>query len=164
MVACIAGVLIICCVCGTISALRGNSSPSTSQQTSQDRGSSAPTIGGTPLPTDTPEPTPTNTPAPRWVTIANFSGNGTKRTTTFTITSDQWRMNWRCNPNSDYFGQYNVIVSVYNDDGSPADYAAINTICQAGNTHDTTAEYTPGTYYLEVDSEAAWSVQVQAFQ
>jgi hypothetical protein len=123
-----------------------------------------PTLGPSPTPTTTPTPKPTATPTrvPQWTTIQTFKGNGTKKTTTFTV-PNSWRLAWSCNPSS-FGGSYNVIVDVYNSDGSLADPAAVNTICQAGNTSDSTQEYTGGTLYLDVTSEAVWSIQVQVLQ
>lgn len=110
-------------------------------------------------PTQTPRPSPTH--APQWTTIQSFSGNGTKNTTTFSV-PDSWRLVWSCDPAS-FSGQYNLIVHVNAPDGSIIDFA-VNTICKAGNTGDWTQEYQGGTIYLEVISEAAWSIQVQVLQ
>lgn len=98
------------------------------------------------------------TSAPLWLPTHTFKGNGNKKTETFTVGSD-WRIVWSCSPASD--ASYNVIVNVYNADGSAADLAAINTICQAGNTGDITEEHQGGTIYLEIVSEGGWTVTVQ---
>ena len=112
-----------------------------------------------PQATNTPAPTPTNTRVPTWTTIQTFSGNGIKKTSIFTA-PDDWRIVWSCTPSSFYVGQYNVIVTVYNSDGSMADLA-VNTICKSGNTGDFTEEHTGGQVYLDVNSEGAWKIQVQ---
>lgn len=95
-----------------------------------------------------------------WTTTHTFSGNGTKKTETFTVGSD-WKIIWKCTPTSFYGGEYNVIVSVTGSDGTPLDPAAVNTICKAGNTGDTTEEHSGGSVYLDVNSEGAWSITVQ---
>lgn len=108
-----------------------------------------------PLPTPTPKPTP----APKWTTTHTFTGNGIKKTAVFTVPAD-WKVLWSCTPSSFYGGQYNIILSVYNSDGTPADIA-VNTICKAGNTGDVTEEHQGGDVYLDINSEGAWTIQVQ---
>lgn len=98
------------------------------------------------------------TSAPLWLPTHKFSGNGNKKTGTFTVGSD-WRIVWSCSPASD--ASYNVIVNVYNADGSAADLAAINTICSPGNEGDMTEEHQGGTIYLEIISEGGWTVTIQ---
>ncbi len=124
-----------------------------------------PTPGPSPTPTATSTPAPTATPtrAPQWTTIQTFKGNGNKKTTTFTV-PDTWRLAWTCTPSSSFGGSYNVIVDIHNSDGSLADPAAVNTICQKGNTSDSTQEYVGGTLYLDVISEGAWIIQIQILQ
>jgi hypothetical protein len=114
--------------------------------------------------TATPRPTATATKAPTWTTVESFKGNGNKKTSVFSV-PDTWQIAWTCNPASEYIGQYNVMVDVYNSDGTYYDLGAGNTICQKGNTGDTTQEHSgSGNVYLDIQSEAAWSVQVQVFK
>lgn len=127
----------------------------------------APTVTTTPVQTvaqattaPTQAPTPVPTHALKWVTTHTFTGNGTKKTGFFTV-PDNWKLVWKCNPSSSYFGQYNVIVSVTGADGSPVDPVAVNTMCQTGNTGDSTEEHQGGQIYLDVTSEASWTIQVQ---
>ena len=102
---------------------------------------------------------PTQAPL-TWKTTHTFSGNGSKKTEIFTVPSD-WKIIWKCDPNSFYGGSYNVIVGVTGSDGSPVDPAAINTICKAGNTGDSTEEHQGGSVYLDINSEGSWTIQVQ---
>jgi hypothetical protein len=106
----------------------------------------------------------TNNSAPSkpttWTTTHTYTGNGIKKTETFSV-GDDWKLQWSCDPTSSYGGQYNVIVGVYNSDGTPADIAAINTICKAGNTSGETEERSGGNVYLDVNSEAAWTLTIQ---
>jgi hypothetical protein len=103
--------------------------------------------------------TPTSTHTPVWVTTHTFSGNGIKKTGFFTVPHN-WRLFWKCDPSSSYGGSYNVIVYVYSSDGSLVD-VAVNTICKIGNTGDSTDEHQGGQIYLDINSEAAWTIQVQ---
>jgi hypothetical protein len=112
-------------------------------------------------PTDTDTPVPTQPPT--WTTVQTFKGNGNKKTGTFTV-PDSWRITWSCDPSSFYGGSYNVIVAIYASDSTPIDPAAINTICQTGNTHDLTEEHQGGDIYLDVTSEGSWVIKIQALQ
>lgn len=116
-------------------------------------------------PTDTPTPaaTPTPSPTPKpkvWTTVQTFTGNGNKKTTTFTA-PDDWKIIWKCDPTNNAIGQYNVIVDVKAADGSDVDPGAINTICKSGNTTGETEERQGGQVYLDVSSEDNWTVQIQ---
>jgi hypothetical protein len=157
--------LLFACI-GVSQASKGAGNTATTNNTqaatqpAQQQASQAPTQA--PSPTATPKPTPTPKP-PKWTAIQKFSGNGNKKTGTFTV-PDDWKLIWSCIPSSSFGGQYNVIVDVYNSDGTPADLGAVNTICKAGNTGDTTEEHSGGQIYLDVNSEAAWTIQVQVLQ
>jgi hypothetical protein len=96
----------------------------------------------------------------KWTTVQSFSGNGTKKTAYFTVPND-WKLVWKCNPASFYGGSYNMIVSVTGSDGTPIDPTAVNTICKAGNTGDSTDEHQGGQIYLDITSEGSWTIQVQ---
>ncbi|HEY4383903.1 MAG TPA: hypothetical protein VGN34_05425 [Ktedonobacteraceae bacterium] len=92
----------------------------------------------------------------QWVVTHTFQGNGDANTVAFTVNAP-WKLQWSCGA-----GTYseNVIISVYNADGTVRDYAAINTICNIGNTGGGTTEYQGGTVYLHVASEGGWTVKV----
>ena len=149
----VGALVIVCCLCGTItSAMNGASSTNTTQTTA-----SAPT--STHGPTAIPQPTATNTPTPKWTVTHTYTGNGIKQTPTFTA-PDDWRLVWSCKPSSSYVGEYNVIVTVYNSDGTLSNIV-VNTICKAGNTGDVTEVHGGGSIYLDVNSEAYWELQVE---
>jgi hypothetical protein len=150
-VAALIALCVVCAACGGIvQAINGGGSAAGSPTQA-----SAPTSG----PTATPAPTATNTPTPKWTTVQTFTGNGIKKTQTFTV-PDDWKLFWSCKPSSFYGGSYNVIVTVYNSDGSVSDLA-VNTICKSGNTGDSTEEHSGGQIYLDVNSEGYWQLQVQ---
>lgn len=152
-------VLVLACIGGIANAIGGQQSSSPGN-TPVTQATATPTFTPTP---STPTPTPTPKPPPKWTTIQSFKGNGNKKTGTFTV-PDDWRLAWSCNPSSFYGGQYNLIVDVYNADGSFLDLAAINTICQKGNTSDFTEEHSGGPVYLDVQSEAAWTINIQVLK
>jgi hypothetical protein len=103
--------------------------------------------------------TPTPTKQLKWTTTHTFTGNGIKKTGTFTA-PDDWKILWKCNPSSFNGLNYNVIVTVYGSDGTMQDIA-INATCKPGNTSGETEEHQGGQVYLDVDSEADWTLQVQ---
>ncbi len=118
-----------------------------------------------PIPTATnpPAPTPTATNPPVWTVIQTFTGNGDENTNLFNA-PNTWRIVWSCDPSSSFDGSYNLMVDVNNSDTSSLDPGAINTICQSGNTSGMTNEYQGGTVYLDVTSEAAWTIQIEVLQ
>jgi hypothetical protein len=95
----------------------------------------------------------------KWTTVQTITGNGYKKTAIFTAPND-WKIVWSCNPSSIFGGQYNLQVVVTGSDGSVLDIP-INTICKAGNTSGSTEEHKGGQVYLDIISEAAWTIQVQ---
>src|SRR6266568_6190758 len=129
-------------------------------------------VVATDTPIDTPAPTatypastytppPTQPPA-KWTTTHTFTGNGIKKTAIFSV-PDDWKILWSCNAQSFYGSQYNVQVYIYNSDNSLAEIA-INELCKSNNTSGETEEHQSGDIYLEVNSEAAWKVQIQEFK
>ena len=75
---------------------------------------------------------------------------------------DDWKISWTCNPASDFIGEYNLSVDVYNSDGTSLDLAAINEICKTGNTSNVTEEHQGGPVYLDIQADGGtWTVQVQ---
>lgn len=105
------------------------------------------------------QPTTAPTKAAVWTTTHTFTGNGVKKTEVFHVGSD-WKITWSCDPASFGGSQYNVIVMVYNSDGTLVD-GAVNTLCKSGNTGDMTEEHQGGDVYLDITSEGSWKIQVQ---
>jgi len=148
---------VLCGFLGYGASSQSNSNTSAAVSTSASNNSDA-----TVVPTsaqDTPTPTPTPTRAPQWTTTHTFSGNGIKKTAIFQV-GDDWKINWSCNPSSFYGSEYNVQVYVYGTDNTPLD-VAVNAICKAGSTADSTEEHQGGNIYLEINSEGSWNIQVQ---
>jgi hypothetical protein len=94
-----------------------------------------------------------------WQTMHTYSGNGNQKTETIAVPND-WKILWSCDATSFMGSQYNVMVEVDNSDGTTADLA-VNTICSSGNTSGVTEEHQSGNVYLNVTSEAKWSILVQ---
>jgi len=108
-------------------------------------------------------PTSAATTQSQWVTTQTFTANGSMKTGNFTV-PDEWKMQWTCNPASSDLGQYNVIVAVYNADGTPLDPGAFNTICKAGVTSGSTQEHQGGNVYLDIETEGNVTFTVQEFK
>lgn len=108
--------------------------------------------------------TPQATAVPKtWQTVQTFTGNGSKKTATFTV-GDKWRIVWSCDPSSFSGDQYNIIIEVDNDDGSALDVGAVSTMCKPSNTTGDSEERKGGAVYLDIISEADWTIQVQEFK
>lgn len=118
-----------------------------------------------PVAMDTAQPTPQPTVVPTWQLIQTFNGNGTKNTDTFVANSSMWKLAWTCEPSSQYGGTYPVMVAIMKEDGSYADFAAVNTMCKDGNTSGETIERNmDGKYYFSVNSTAAWGLKVEVLK
>ena len=154
------GILVLCCVTTGIAVAISNNGGSASATATT--GSSQVVHSG---PTATPKPTATSKPQ-AWVTIKTFSGNGNQQTADFTVPNANFRLLWSCDPNSFALGSYNVAVDVDPVDQTQlGDLGAINTICQTGNTSgETNIHDLSGTLYLDVTSEAAWTIKVQVYE
>jgi hypothetical protein len=97
-----------------------------------------------------------------WTTTHTFSRNGIKETGIFTVSND-WQLQWTCDPASSSLDESYIGVYVYNADGTLAGLA-INTICKAGNTSDSTELHQSGSIYLEINSTAAWTLTIQELE
>jgi hypothetical protein len=100
-----------------------------------------------------------------WVTVQRYSGNGIAKTAPFTVTAAQWKITWACDPAA-YGSSYNLIADLTVPGAALGD-TVVNVICtqQDANTQrGETMEYTPGTFYLDVNSEASWVFQIQVFE
>lgn len=115
--------------------------------------------GNTPATGNTPAPT---TAPATWKTLKTFKGNGSKKTGVFSVPSD-WRVAWTCKPGSFDGIDYNVIIDVYNSDGTIVDQA-VNTTCKKGNSSDVSEEHQSGDVYLDITSEGDWVITVQTLQ
>ncbi len=123
-------------------------------------------IQPTPATGDAAQATPTSaspTQSQQWVTTHTFSTNGSMKTEDFTV-ANEWKMQWTCNPASGGLGQYNVIVEVYNADGTELDPTAFNTICKAGVTSGSTQEHQGGNVYLDNQTDGSVTITVQELQ
>lgn len=98
-------------------------------------------------------------PATSWTVTHTFRGDGIKKTEAFTV-GDDWKLQWKCNSDTANVGGYNVIVTVYTDTNTIQDIA-VNTICNPGNLSGETEEHQGGNIYLDVNSEASWTLTVQ---
>ncbi|HEY7983541.1 MAG TPA: hypothetical protein VID73_05195 [Ktedonobacterales bacterium] len=144
--------VLLCGICGIASlAARGGSGTDTGSSTTTNQLSSHTTA------TRAPAPTATATHVLQWTTVQQFSGTSAQKTPLFNV-PQEWRIIWTCAKNNDFGG--NFIVSVMNADGSPLDFAAINT---QDNDGATTYEHQGDQQiYLDVNTFGEqWNIQVQ---
>ncbi|SRR6266567_9353551 len=134
--------IVVLIVAISIAANGGKSTPSTSSSQPQSAPTQAPS-----------KPT-------SWQTTHTYNGSGAKKTETIAVPSD-WKIQWSCDPTSFDGMNYNVIIGVYNSDGTVADPAAINDMCKSGNTSGSTEERQSGNVYLDVNSEGSWTITIQ---
>lgn len=99
-----------------------------------------------------------STPAPTPQTLLDLQGSGTKQTQKFTAAGD-WDLNWSYDC-SNFGNQGNFIVTVYNSDGSVSfENTEVNQLGSSGS--DVQHYHKSGTYYLAIDSECNWTVNVK---
>lgn len=91
--------------------------------------------------------------AKAWVPLISFSGNGPKKTPTFTVGS-HWRVHYINH------GDGNFIVH-YVQPGEPFGTPVTNVI---GNIDQTSEEYEAGTFYFEVQAGDNWVLGVDDFR
>lgn len=144
--------LVVLFICVGAMSHGDNSSPSTTTTTTN-------SVSNTSQSQPTQAPTQAPAKSQTWTTTQKFSGNGEKKTAVFSV-PDDWKIEWTCNPSSFMGGTYNVIVTVYNSDGTLSDLA-INSMCKNGTTSGETEEHQAGNIYLDVASEGDWTVTVQ---
>jgi hypothetical protein len=100
-----------------------------------------------------------------WVVVAAFTGNGNQHTGSFRVSAQDWRLLWVGNPATFFGSSYNIMASVLTLDGSYADFGAINAICSPSNRTGSTEEHNlPGTFYLDISSEAAWTFKIEVYK
>jgi hypothetical protein len=130
-----------------------------STSSSSSPGTVAPAVTPT-LPTTAPDTTLDTTPVattpPAPVTALTFSGSGIKQSGDFTVNADQWTIAYSYNCSA-AGGTGNFAVTVYNSDGTYYD-GAVNELSSGATS--STVEHGAGTYYLSVDSECSWSINV----
>lgn len=151
--------LVLIAAIGIGAAIGGGNSNAASPTANTNQASANTATVSTPVAKQSPTPTP----KPQTLqTTHTYSGNGSNKTSTFTIAGNDWKILWSCSPNSFEGISYNVAVDVdVPGQDFPADPGVINTLCSPSNKSGSTEEYKSGTFYLNIDSEAAWTIKVQ---
>lgn len=161
----------VACAIGAIPASTPSSVPARTNSTKQTTNETAASVPAqATVPTPAPKPTYTTPsgavvdqsgnvvqappPSPAsWHTVGTFSGQTQKNTPTFTIQGSQWRIEWQ-ETGSDYFG-----ADAESPDGG--NYCSIASLVGPGS--DSTYCYTPGTYYVSVNTSNSWTIAVQDY-
>jgi hypothetical protein len=147
--------IVLCCGCAGIASLASHGGNTTT-------GNSGGNIiaANQPGGSTTPNATPTATHTPQWTTVQKFSGTTSQKTPLFDVPSE-WRIVWSCKKSNDFGG--NFIVNVMNADGTPMDYAVVNTMDNDGST--TYEHQGDGQVYLDIQTyNEKWTIQVQVQQ
>jgi hypothetical protein len=103
---------------------------------------------------------PTKAPTKKWTTVQTFTGNGAKKTETFTV-GDHWRFSWECQGVSGIDAP--LYISVYKSDGNMLDLNAASTTCKASGPKTTgnSEMHQGGEVYLDVNSGIDWKITVE---
>ena len=129
-------------------------------QAATEKSTAAPTAKSVPAANESqPAPAPAPKPAPTAPqTLLEISGSGSKTTESFT-TAGAWNLTYSYDCSS--FGDRgNFQVFIYNGDGSMSfSNSGVNQLGASGS--DTDYYHTGGTFYLEVNSECSWHIQVK---
>jgi hypothetical protein len=153
------------CVCGVLAGgTSKGSSADTAGTNSQGAGASSQASYATQAPTKV-SATATPTHVPTWTTVQTFTGNGISKTAPFTVNDSQWKIVWSCDPAA-YGSEYNLMADLTKPGDQFGD-SVVNVICKVGDASSTqgeTMEYTQGTFYLDVNSEASWKFIVQVLK
>ena len=92
-----------------------------------------------------------------WQKVKSWSGTGIKKTESFTITGNQWRVNWE-NQGGDFGGGV-LQIYVYRTGGDFPEELLANTT-EVGS--DTSYIYKSGTFYLDINSaNTSWEIEIE---
>jgi len=138
--------IIILAAAGSGSKTNKTSVPATADKITQDQ------------PAQTTTKTVAATPPAAQQSLLDISGSGTKSTQKFTAAGD-WDLNWTYNCKN-FGNQGNFQVFVYNGDGSTSfQNSPVNQLGASGT--DVEHYHNGGTFYLQVNSECNWKIQVK---
>jgi len=92
-----------------------------------------------------------------WQKIKLWSGTGIKKTEPFTITGDQWRINWE-NKGGDFGGGILQIYVYKPGESFPEELLANTTEI----SNDSSYVYKKGTFYLDINSaNTTWEIELE---
>jgi hypothetical protein len=91
-----------------------------------------------------------------WHDITTIKGRGMKKTESFSIPSNEWRITWVTQPGQ--YGAMNFQIYVYSADGILKDVAA-NVI---GKDEDSTIMRGSGSYYLDINTAQPYVIKIEA--
>lgn len=95
-----------------------------------------------------------------WATTHTFTGNGGKKTESFTV-GDDWKIQWTCNPGSIGMDAP-LFITPYKVDGNMPLDSGSQTTCKSGtDTKGETEEHQGGKVYLDVNSGIDWTITIQ---
>jgi len=107
------------------------------------------------------QPSQNTQSAKSWQPVNSWEGTGIKNTEPFTITGDQWRINWS-NKDTTGFGGSMLQIAVYKP-GS--DFPIAMAANAQGTASDTSYVYESGTFYLNVNSaNGNWEISVEDYK
>jgi hypothetical protein len=109
----------------------------------------------------TETPTPTTTPTKEeYQQIANYSGEGDRKTNIFTVTTNEWYVDWSVNPTA----KDKAVLFAYDLYDANNNSNAIDYFTAGGDKTSDRKTYKngPGTFYLQVwATENNWSISIR---
>jgi hypothetical protein len=122
--------------------------------------SSTPTTPTSPGSNGGTSSSPTQSKPVTWTTTHTFTGNGGKKTESFTVGND-WKIQWSCNPGNIGMDAPLFITPYKTDGNAPLDMGS-QTTCKSGqDTTGETEEHEGGTVYLNINSGIDWTITIQ---
>lgn len=107
-----------------------------------------------------PAESPTSVPAAvSWHGVQKWEGSATKKTESFHITGDEWRLSWATRPGE--IGAANFSISVYDVHTGQMAALAANVI---GKNADTSVMRGAGDYYLDISTLQPYVIEVEDSQ
>ena len=145
----IGGVVVLLVIIGAIAGASHSSNSATNSATSLTANQG--------VQSNTTAQQPAQAPAASPTTVLNVQGSGIKSTDTFTA-RNPWALNWSYDC-SGFGDRGNFIVSVFDQSGSEDFHdPGVNELGASG--HDQEIYHNAGTFYLQVNSECDWSLNV----
>lgn len=71
---------------------------------------------------------------------------------------------WTCDPGGSFGGEFYFSAWTKSQGSAFSDDLILSTICKAGNTGDSSLEYSGGDMYLDISADGPWTITIQEFK
>lgn len=90
-----------------------------------------------------------------WVRLKLWQGSGIKKTESFNVTSEEWRIIWNYKTDNPYGGAFSIFV---NEKNGSSDMVANQSNSGEGSSY----MHHPGTFWLDISALGSWVVTVES--